>query len=747
MADFSALKTAIQANIRTNGNEEITGAILQDILLSMVTTMGDGAINALAEALAVEVQARLNAVSGEATTRAEADSQLSGRINAEAQTRGEADTQLNNSITAIITRLNEGYVYAGIATPSTNPGTPTGKVFYIALQAGTYTNFSSLAVTQGITILKYNGTAWSQEQLVAIDDVPEAGSNNLVKSGGVYASYMGKIDITTPSDKLLELPFFYNKKVLFMLDQSTPSNQAILDGYTDKVRFISGQYYLVDFSTFNEPRIYNSANNDSTLFFSANEDDILKFINNKKVYNVKSSLAAADLGDFYVDDSKTNIKVKADANSGYNVFPTRSSVLNVANMIVPTGNDVIIIDGRINRWNGTTFVDVLDVDNVVEELFPGYTATQYGYIDQNGAPQNIGQESTHTYIYKTFIPVEKGNVITYHGGWNDTYDAFNPIWGYDANKQNPVALGQLFNGSEQEYSITITSDTVKYIKFWGYTGYNPNVIVDRVSSHLPTTSKKIYDIIVASDGSGDYTSLYDAIRDTYGAGHKSIYIKAGSYEMPKASIEDYANNRNLTIIGESKESVIIYNNEGEYDTTEGVRTDCTPLRMSGNVTLRNLTIISRSTDYQGSGHPSTYCVHIDFNAPDGSVMEIDNCRMYNDHYACIGIGLRAGFTLKIRNCELYSNSIEYYAQSTWNGAVICHDGSTVGNAQKIELVNNIVECSGKYAVSLFPAYNNQIDALFIGNAIFSNTDGNSPIYKGSPVIISSKSCNNNISMP
>lgn len=186
MADFSALKTAIQANICTNGNEEITGAILQDILLSMVSTMGDGAINALSEALQTEITNRQNAVSGEATTRAEADSQLSGRINAEAIARGEADTQLGNSITAITTRLNEGYVYTGIATPSTDPGTPAGKVFYIALQAGTYTNFSSLAVTQGINILKYNGTAWSQEQLIAIDDVPTAGSNNLVKSGGVF---------------------------------------------------------------------------------------------------------------------------------------------------------------------------------------------------------------------------------------------------------------------------------------------------------------------------------------------------------------------------------------------------------------------------------------------------------------------------------------------------------------------------------------------------------------------------------
>lgn len=216
MADFSALKTAIQANIRTNGNEEITGAILQDILLSMVTTMGDGAINALADALAAEVAARQNAVSGEATTRAEADSQLSGRINAEAQTRGEADTQLSNSITAITTRLNEGYVYAGIATPSTNPGTPAGKVFYIALQAGTYTNFSSLTVTQGITILKYNGTAWSQEQLVAIDDVPTAGSDNLVKSEGVYPVFVLN-SILECATKVFgkSTPVISNNKIIF----------------------------------------------------------------------------------------------------------------------------------------------------------------------------------------------------------------------------------------------------------------------------------------------------------------------------------------------------------------------------------------------------------------------------------------------------------------------------------------------------------------------------------------------------
>lgn len=47
MANFSSLKQAIQNYIKENGNKEITGNLLQEILLSMVVTMGDNAINSL----------------------------------------------------------------------------------------------------------------------------------------------------------------------------------------------------------------------------------------------------------------------------------------------------------------------------------------------------------------------------------------------------------------------------------------------------------------------------------------------------------------------------------------------------------------------------------------------------------------------------------------------------------------------------------------------------------------------------
>lgn len=59
---------------------------------------------------------------------------------------------------------NAGYLYAGIATPSTNPGTPDGPVFYIASQAGTYSNFGNTEI-DNTGIFTWGGTSWSFEKL------------------------------------------------------------------------------------------------------------------------------------------------------------------------------------------------------------------------------------------------------------------------------------------------------------------------------------------------------------------------------------------------------------------------------------------------------------------------------------------------------------------------------------------------------------------------------------------------------
>ena len=88
-------------------------------------------------------------------------------------------------IDALLATVNElksnGYIFKGVATPSTNPGTTTEKCAYIASEAGTYTNFNNLSVT-GLSVLTYNGSAWSASSLNMRLEQTTGQSNSAVMS-------------------------------------------------------------------------------------------------------------------------------------------------------------------------------------------------------------------------------------------------------------------------------------------------------------------------------------------------------------------------------------------------------------------------------------------------------------------------------------------------------------------------------------------------------------------------------------
>ena len=58
---------------------------------------------------------------------------------------------------AITDWVNKGYQFRGVATPSTNPGTPNGPVFYLATEPGTYANFGNISLDTGDLILNERG--------------------------------------------------------------------------------------------------------------------------------------------------------------------------------------------------------------------------------------------------------------------------------------------------------------------------------------------------------------------------------------------------------------------------------------------------------------------------------------------------------------------------------------------------------------------------------------------------------------
>ena len=97
MGNYKQLKQAVTDVIKTNGNKEITGAIMQNTLLSIISTVGSNA------------------------------------------------------------------TFAGIATPTTNPGTPDQNVFYLASEPGIYINFGGVELIDQVIILINKSGNWVKE--------------------------------------------------------------------------------------------------------------------------------------------------------------------------------------------------------------------------------------------------------------------------------------------------------------------------------------------------------------------------------------------------------------------------------------------------------------------------------------------------------------------------------------------------------------------------------------------------------
>lgn len=79
---------------------------------------------------------------------------------------------LQDVLKDIVDVVGEGYTFVGLATTSTVPSVDDSKVFYLASQVGTYSNFGGIVVGEGLTVLKYD-TAWSAVQVLSFDFIDE----------------------------------------------------------------------------------------------------------------------------------------------------------------------------------------------------------------------------------------------------------------------------------------------------------------------------------------------------------------------------------------------------------------------------------------------------------------------------------------------------------------------------------------------------------------------------------------------
>lgn len=218
--NYEQLKTAIAEVIRTNGNEEITGEVLQYVLIEMVQSLGKDYQFAGIGTASTEVGTpdenlfwilRSGSYTNFGVPFTVAENEFAmvmyngnlsvqkipvGRPVDDALTLGGENPVEGGVIAAEFAKLRAaGFLFAGIATrASAPPETRPEKIFYLATQGGVYENYGALNLQQGLNVILWNGSTWIGQNLFTFTNEIAEGSSALPTAGAVFESLGGKVD-------------------------------------------------------------------------------------------------------------------------------------------------------------------------------------------------------------------------------------------------------------------------------------------------------------------------------------------------------------------------------------------------------------------------------------------------------------------------------------------------------------------------------------------------------------------------
>ena len=214
------------------------------------------------------------------------------------------------------------------------------------------------------------------------------------------------------------------------------------------------------------------------------------------------------------------------------------------------------------------------------------------------------------------------------------------------------------------------------------------------------------DIIVDKAGNGDYNNISDAVSNA-NDGDK-IYIKNGNYTNEIINCVG----KKLSLIGESREGVIISNETNNYATP--------PLNI-GKGYVENVTILS------GSSTPTindgAYGIHIDNDDETNETLIITNCYIESTCNSAVGIGLRPNCEVKFKNCHIKTKAI--YNNTTnpkCSGLFVHTSNEDTGLIQKLILENTFIESVNTPALSMQSCKElnvNQAQIYVLGSTLYS----------------------------
>ena len=364
------------------------------------------------------------------------------------------DTYIDTLLATANELKTAGYIYKGVATPSTNPGTPTERVAYLASEPGTYTNFGGIVITSGLYSLTFASGTWTGTQMSAGSDVEVVQT-----TGQSTTNVMSQKAVT---EALNETKYYIE---LSTAAASYPSNVI---GSNGKWTSVSGaDSFLLPVTPNQKIHVKGNGNATGTIYAF--------LTNNTTTTGTTASFAQGYEGRVTADgNAEFDIVAPADANylwflrktPSYSLMPTLSTERRVANLV-----------------SDTSIYDNIKVD--LSELPLSHRAIN----------SNNKWSVTSADVFSILLPVSEGQVYDFVTSNNSCIYAF--LTSADINYAHNTTpsfvsglTGRRTIPANSKWTITIPS-TCTYIYMHAYTNTWNTCYLPEISLHGASNIKKM----------------------------------------------------------------------------------------------------------------------------------------------------------------------------------------------------------------------------------------------------------------
>lgn len=550
--------------------------------------------------------------------------------------------------------------YFGVDTPSVTKKVPANLVAkqssVVALQ--TKTGNVSASIAPAFDATRTEDNAYSKGEIVTHTDgktyafkVPHYGAWS---SSDVYEVDMTSI-IRMLSGGVAEIliPYVNGNQWLGTSDLTDGKYLSYITGLPVDTESFSYTNNYLPVAAGKTYAVKNFASGGQVCFYDINKNFIGGALTNDAgsfvvPYNccyVRCSFKTSNINNVMLYDPTIPVTAKSYSFGGYKIS---TALLNYDKKVA------------VDEYAGVVdkVVNMFDKDNVVDGQ----------YVSIAGSVIN-----SSAYCYNKFSIEGDKYISTFYVHIMVFFGADNSVVGTSVNDAYTGTVKQVQVPSNAVYATASVVSSGKNRAYVVYGQINEKTNTPPFYKKSRLKDSLMYDIVVAKDGSGDFTTVTEAAR--YAMDGDVVFVKPGIYEDEE--IELFG--KTISLIGENPYTTIITNDLNTYERP--------PLEMASG-RLENLQFIQ-----SGTGTPTgetgwgAYAMHCESSILADNSLYVKNCIFEAQSVSAVGMGMRKGCDVVFENCRFKSNgSPGFYVHDS-------HINDYIG-VQNIILKNCISESTG-----------------------------------------------------